>query len=114
MPAKASLPALAESAITSLFENAINATRIFWAQRGDASLACAEWEWCCPEIPAVLGGVDAVVFITSEPSSVTKTPLDVLVVSLEARRVWGKWTAAPEIPHGVTAGTWDDRSEVAI
>jgi hypothetical protein len=114
MPAKATLPALAESAITTLFENAINGTRIFWSQRGDASLVCVQWSWCCPEIPAVLSGMDAVVFITSGPSSVIKAHSDALVVCLDARRVWGKWTPVREPPHGVTAGTWDDLREVVI
>lgn len=114
MNAKATLPALAESAITMLFENAINATRIFWSQRGDASLVCADWEWCCPEIPAVLAGMDAVVFITREAPGVVKTDDDVLVVALDARRVWGKWVAVRATPRGMRAGTWDDRSEVAI
>ena len=114
MTAKAPLPALAESAITTLFENVINATRIFWSQRDDASLVCGEWEWCCPEIQAVLAGMDAVVFITEESSRATRTRRDVLVVSLDARRVWGKWATVPRAPRAVTTSTWDDRTEVSI
>ncbi|APR79676.1 Hypothetical protein A7982_05023 [Minicystis rosea] len=115
MTAKATIPANAESAITTLFESAIAATRVFWAQRADGSLFCADWEWCCPEIPAVLGGMDVVVFMTRGPSSARVARSGVLVVSLDASRVWGRWQRVlSRVPHDTRASTWDDRLEVEI
>ena len=115
MTARATIPANAESAITTLFESAIAATHVFWAQRADGSLLCADWEWCCPEIPAVLGGMDVVVFVTRSASSARLAPSGVLVVSLEAARVWGRWQRVlPRVPRDTRAVTWDDRLEVEI
>ena len=115
MTARAMLPAMAESAITTLFASAITATRIFWSQRDDGSLVCADWEWCCPEIPAVLGGLDVVVFVTRGPSTARVVGPDVLVVSLDAHLIWGRWGhVLPHLPQGARAVTWDDRVEVEI
>lgn len=114
MPAQAQLPALAETAVTALFENAINSTRIFWSQRDDGSLLCADWEWCCPEIPAVLAGLEAVVFVTQQRSRVIKVGQGALVVALDARRVWGCWDVVPQIPEDATVSTWDDRLEIDV
>jgi hypothetical protein len=110
----AALPVLAENAITTLFERTINDTRIFWEQHSDGSVRCREWEWCCPEIPAILAGMDAVVFVTREPSSVRVAASDLLVIALEGRRLWGKWRVLRRPPRGRVAVTWDDRSEVDV
>ena len=114
MTAMASLPALAENAITVLFERTINDTRLFWEQRADGSFRCAEWRWCCPEIPSVLSGLDAVVFVTRGASRAWLVESGALVVSLEAGRVWGSCAVLPEAPRGVRATTWDDRLVVRI
>lgn len=114
MTARAFLPSPAESAITTLFEKAINETRLFWSQRPDGSLLCADWEWCCPEVPAILAGMDAVVFITREPSTVRLAAPDVLVVALQEARVWGKWRVLKRPPTSGEAVTWDDRIEVSL
>lgn len=110
----ATLPALAENAITVLFERTINETRIFWTQRDDGTFCCRDWEWCCPEIPAVLSGLDAVVVLTRGPSTVRLAKPDVLVVALEGSRVWGRNKVLRQAPRGVLAITWDDRARVAI
>ncbi|MFT3769869.1 MAG: hypothetical protein QM820_30935 [Minicystis sp.] len=115
MKARATIPAMAESAITTLFESAIAATRVFWSQRADGSVLCADWDWCCPEIPAVLGGMEVVVFVTRGPSSARMVGGTVIVVSLDATRVWGRWEKVlPRAPRGTRACTWDDRLEVEI
>jgi hypothetical protein len=105
---------LAENAVTALFERTINDTRIFWAQRADGSFACHEWEWCCPEIPAVLSGLEAVVFVTREPSHVRLVSTELIVVALSADRLWGRHRVLRRAPRGVKATTWDDRLEVQI
>lgn len=110
----APLPALAENALTVLFERTINDTRIFWSQRADGSLYCSDWEWCCPEIPAILAGLEAVVFVTRAGSTARIAGPGVLVVSIDARRVWGRVRSVRAVPRGTRAITWDDRVEVGI
>jgi hypothetical protein len=115
MTVAATLPNTIDDAITGVFERTINETRIFWAQRRDGSLVCADWDWCCPEVPAILGGLDAVVFVTRSASRVRVAPKEVLVVSLDARRVWGRWRLVVDrAPQGVATVTWDDSYEVRI
>jgi hypothetical protein len=66
-------------------------------------------------VPAILGGLDAVVFITRGPSRVRAAPKEVLVVSLDVRRVWGKWRRVLDrAPQGVATVSWDDSYEVWI
>jgi hypothetical protein len=115
MSARATIPVLAESAITSLFETSIAATRIFWTQRADGTLVCVDWDWCCPEIPAVLGGLEVVVFVTRGPSRAEVVGGEVIVVGLDERRVWGCFgRVLPLLPRAARAITWDDRVEVEI
>jgi hypothetical protein len=115
MTAAVTLPSAIDDVITSVFERTINETRIFWTQRGDGSLVCADWDWCCPEVPAILGGLDAVVFVTRGPRRARLAAGEVLVVSLDARRLWGKWRLVVDrAPHGVASITWDDSYEVGI
>jgi hypothetical protein len=114
MPVAVTLPSTLDDVITSVFERTINETRLFWSQRGDGSLLCVDWDWCCPEVPAILGGLDAVVFVTRGPSRVRVAPGEVLVVSLDARRVWGRWSLVDRAPQGVATVTWDDSYEVRI
>jgi hypothetical protein len=110
----ARLPPLAQNAITVLFERAINDTRLFWSQRADGSLCCVDWEWCCPEIPAILAGLDAVVFVTKAESTARLASPGVVIVSIEASRIWGKSKVVRRAPSGARAITWDDRLEVDI
>jgi hypothetical protein len=114
MTARATLPMVAEDAIATLFERTINDTSLFWAQRADGSFVCPEWEWCCPEIPALLSGIEAVVFTTREPTSVVLIAHDLLVVSLAERRLWAEWRSVRRAPRQVEATTWDDRLRVRI
>jgi hypothetical protein len=114
MTAAVTLPSAVDDVITGVFERTINDTCIFWSQRRDGSLVCSDWEWCCPEVPAILGGLDAVVFLTRGPSRVRLAPKDVLVVSLDAQRVWGRFRVLDRVPAGVDAITWDDSWKVKI
>lgn len=115
MPAAANLPSAVDDAIIGVFERTINETRIFWTQRPDGSLRCADWEWCCPEVPAILGGLDAVVFVTRGSTRARLVAGDILVVSLDASRVWGEWPhVLDRVPRDMEAITWDDSLSVRI